>query len=146
MQRTLASHELYHPRSTWSKLASPTMSRSGKGKAVDRGAPISSHENDYSDDDEYDDDDWKKIEDPGERRKIQNKLAQRKFRTLFPLSPSLSFSHINSTANPIKSPLPHQKSLTGSKEYIHVDCLFFFLLLGDLSPWLLPLLLPLLVT
>jgi hypothetical protein len=87
VQRTLASHELYHPYPTWAKLASPNMSRAGKGKAVDKHVQLASHEDSYSDDEEYDDDDWKRIEDPGERRKIQNRLAQRKFRTSFPLSP-----------------------------------------------------------
>jgi hypothetical protein len=46
------------------------MSRSGKGKAVDRSTQPSSDEDDYSNDDEYGDDDWKRIEDPGERRRI----------------------------------------------------------------------------
>lgn len=64
------------------------MSRSGKGKAVDRTPHRSVQEDDYYSDDEYDDDDWKKIEDPAERRKIQNKLAQRKFRKCHDLMPT----------------------------------------------------------
>jgi hypothetical protein len=70
-----------------SKPASSTILHSGRGGAVDGSAQQSSHEDDYSDDDEYDDDDWKRIEDPGERRKIQNRFAQRKFRKLIPLFP-----------------------------------------------------------
>ena len=83
MQRNLASYKLYHPHPTSSKLASPTMSRS----AVDRSARQSSNEDDDRDDEGYDDDDWRRVEDPGERRKIQNRLAQRKFRKSYPMVP-----------------------------------------------------------
>jgi hypothetical protein len=80
-----------------------TMSCSGKGKAVDRSAQQPCHEDDNSDDDEYDGDDWKRIEDPGERRKIQNRLAQRKFRKLIPLFPYHFpfFINLNRNANSI---------------------------------------------
>jgi hypothetical protein len=94
------------------------MSRSGKSEAVDRSAqqPCHEHEDDYSDDNVYDDDNWERIEDPKMRRQIQNRLAQRKFRKL--ISYHFPFSSASITIQTLSNALRHTEIDTFVRVYI----------------------------